>query len=278
MGITGRLSSMPDSYTDGFAGSFGMFNLQTSPPSWAKSVMKMEWDRDDDGNSTASDGDAEGRRLGAFYDDSEATQTMRGHLFNTCFVVLFTLLLHGAGLLVARHKGWTVPGMLTFPQVEIKVALALATGVLDTSLFVLMSPESAAFWKVIAALEVALALAFIAWFLAKGLEFQRDIQWVPISNVPRRNVLHALWPPDKDKSGFLSKDEVRGFVWIVLFLCLLYSKCGQLQVLAAAKEMGQSEEEGLALFLSLDEDGNGVLDYTEFSKAFGEEGLKSKVW
>ena len=42
--------------------------------------------------------------------------------------------------------------------------------------------------------------------------------------------------------------------------------------------MGQSEEEGLALFLSLDEDGNGVLDYTEFSKAFGEEGLKSKVW
>jgi hypothetical protein len=176
MGITGRLSSMPSSYTDGFAGSFGMFNLQTSPPWWAKGAMNMEWDKDDDGNGTADD-NSEGRRLGVFYDDSEATQKMRGHLFNTCFVVLFTLLLHGFGLLVARHKGWAVPGMLTFPQVEIKVALALAVGILDTCLFVLVSSESVAFWKVVAALELAAILSFIAWFSAKGMEFQRDIQY-----------------------------------------------------------------------------------------------------
>lgn len=48
--------------------------------------------------------------------------------------------------------------------------------------------------------------------------------------------------------------------------------------MAAAKEMGQTDEEGLALHLSLDHDGNGLVDYTEFSEAFEEEGIKSKVF
>ena len=48
--VTGKLSSMPDTYVDGFAGSFGMFNMQMSPPRWAKSTVNgrrlMDWEEE----------------------------------------------------------------------------------------------------------------------------------------------------------------------------------------------------------------------------------------
>ena len=68
--------------------------------------------------------------------------------------------LHIFALRVAASRGWAVPGMLTFPNVEIKVVLVLSMGILDTSLSVLASAKSAPFWKMIAVAEVVLILAF----------------------------------------------------------------------------------------------------------------------
>ena len=148
-----------------------------------------------------------------FYDETVATETMRGHLFYSVLVSFLSMSLHYVFITYATRRKLfgdaPIPGGFKFPQFEIKVAMGLAIGTLDAGLSVLATPAAAPGWKFFACLEVLAAGTFVYWFIGKGREFRRTTRWVPISNTKflrskssMKKVLSYL-PAPNDDSGLL---------------------------------------------------------------------------
>jgi hypothetical protein len=137
--LTSRLSSMPPTYTDGFAGSLKTFLLQMDTPKWAKSW----W-------FPTEAGDVGGA----------ATETFRGHLFYlACIVVI--LVTHKLLIDFALPKDFDrkgIPHAFRAPQLQTAVALGICTGTLDVSFEVLTKTEVGAGWRVTAALLIAMVV------------------------------------------------------------------------------------------------------------------------
>ena len=184
-----------------------------------------------------------------FDDDTEATETMRGHFFFSSTICTIVFGLHLVGLKYARDRNWNIPGEFQWPHLEVKVALVLSMGVLDCSFAVLCSAKTAPGWKALAVMESLMVAAFVYWFFVKARDFKRDIAWVPLSNVPeRRGFFYSKKLENGVQNRFISEPEL-------------------VEMLASK---GRDEEEAKGLFRSLDKDGNGLLDYAEFNEAFGE--------
>ena len=60
--------------------------------------------------------------------------------------------------------------------------MGLAIGALDSGLAVIASEHSAIGWKCLAGIEILAAFTFVKFFFARGREFQKNVDWVPISN------------------------------------------------------------------------------------------------
>jgi hypothetical protein len=184
-----------------------------------------------------------------FDDDSVATKAMRGHLFWASLAFGGTLGVHllGLGLVwCCGLRGDRIPGILRLPQIEIKLALALAMGTLDSAIAVLCTRKASIGWHAVAAAEVFFLFVFVGWFWRQSVLFTRNAQWTPLANVTRRR--SGDTHPSGDTDAFLSEAEV----------------------LKIAKEIGMSKHAGKALFKGLDKDGNGVLNYSEFCVLFSE--------
>lgn len=99
--ITGKLSDMPDTYVDGFAGSFSMFNLQLSPPRWAKSTVNgrrlMDWE-EKISSVKPKIGPEDNKRFFSAYafgdDKTRATEALRFHLFYAVPIFIGTVIFH----------------------------------------------------------------------------------------------------------------------------------------------------------------------------------------
>ena len=117
--ITSKLSSMPSTYSEGFAGGFAMFNLQgMQPPKWARAAMN--WEK----------GSAVPNWL---FDDSDVGRNLKNHFFYLVSAFGITVLAHLLGLGVCECRGMAdkVPGFLKFPQVEIKAFMVLNMGLVS---------------------------------------------------------------------------------------------------------------------------------------------------
>jgi len=113
--VSGKLSNMPDTYVDGFAGSFAMFNLQMAPPRWAKSTVAgrrlMSWEDEINGvNINFPRVGPEDKRAiwaelqpaYAFGDDmTRGTEALKFHLFYMVPVFVGTVLVHWMLITVA---------------------------------------------------------------------------------------------------------------------------------------------------------------------------------
>ena len=197
--VTGKLSSMPDTYVDGFAGSFGMFNLQLSPPRWAKSTVAgrrlMSWEEEVKGVKVVPPrvGPEDKARIWAelhpLYafgnDETRASEALKFHLFYAIPMFFGTVLLHYMGIsLIKKYKLLNpIPEPFKFPQFEIKLFLALCTGMLDVAFGVLTTVHSRVGWKFIACIYVFITVWFIQWFTARGREFRKNTKWYPLANL-----------------------------------------------------------------------------------------------
>jgi len=147
---TAKLSSMPDAYTQGFAGSFSFFNLQIPAP-WSQT--------------------------GAAGDDDDLVQSstdiLAGNLFWAIVSLCSLATLHFVALKVASHYS-TVPPIMELPHLEIKVLLALTMGFLDSSLGVIVDSSANAGWKTLATLVILANLISAAWIIRMSLNFKHN--------------------------------------------------------------------------------------------------------
>lgn len=237
--ITAKIGGLPDSYSKGFASGFAMFNLQMAPPKWAKNAMRFG------AAKVASSG---GRRLASFVNDgTDATEVMRGHFFWSFSLGIIVVGLHVLFLEIAKRKlkgensEKNLPAMFEFPKLEIKVGMVVSMGAIDASLGVFSEPNSAGLWKLIAGLELACALGFVAWFMKKGKQFQETVEWKPLASA------YSFRPANElDTSAYYSEAEV----------------------VKACQEGGRTKKEARALFKSLRVPENGLLSYEEFARVF----------
>ena len=193
---------------------------------------------------------------GIFDDCSEPTEVLKGFLFWATAASVITVASHQTFLVIASKSMLfmdKVPDECRFPHLEIKVFMALTTGMIDSGLSVLASSETAVGWKIIAAILVSLALFFVLYFLRKGKDFQQCNHWLPIASV------RALFR-EVDKEAF------EGAVF--------YSK---LEVVRAAQEAGISKKMGASMFEKFDVGINGVISYDDFTAMFEHNRISMKV-
>ncbi len=172
-------------------------------------------------------------------------EVMMGHTFYAGGMTLLTTAAHLVFIEANRFMGTLskVPGPFKFPQMEIKIFMALSMGMLDVSTTVLLAgPETGLGWKLLASLEVMFALWFIVWFMKKGIDFQKTVVWRPIANVKK-----------------LSNRDIGGDDGGEIRLA---------EVLKMAPKLGLSKGKATALFQRLDPDGDGLVAYADWRAQF----------
>jgi hypothetical protein len=148
---TAKLSSMPEEYRKGFADSFAFFNLQISAP-WVEAGV----DETDDNESLTS----------------AATHILEGNLF-WAFISLSSLtIVHFFALKVASRFEVKATPVMELPHLEMKVALALVMGFMDSSFGVLVDSRTNAGWKFLASTVILACLLFAAWILREARDFK----------------------------------------------------------------------------------------------------------
>mmetsp|Transcript_11296 Transcript_11296/g.26540 ORF Transcript_11296/g.26540 Transcript_11296/m.26540 type:complete len:473 (-) Transcript_11296:230-1648(-) len=159
-----------------------------------------------------------GRRLstkGSFFnDETGASDILKGHLFWLLLVFLGTTAGHLVILKAFRLLGFNTPKYLSFPQVEVVVFLGLVFGMLSTSSGVLVHSGTATGWKLVASVELAIALIFVAWFLSKGVLFSYATSWEPSSNVLQKPLKKCIPKSEADKEVHDFGEEGAGQKWI----------------------------------------------------------------
>jgi len=131
---------------------------------------------------------------------------MRGQFFFMMTIIAVIVGLHAMFVLVATRRKWfngKLPQMYRFPHVEIKLFIGFSMGMLNVSLGVLASANTAKGWKLLASLEILTTLLFIGWFLGQGQKFKRNAVWKPLANVRTSRPL-----PDEDRHGYYSRKEI----------------------------------------------------------------------
>ena len=177
--ITRRLKSLPPTYAGGFAGGFAMFNLQMSPPKWAKPFMEFE-------------------RWMPGFDKSTVGDALKNHLFWLLVTFGSTLVIHLTVLHFWEKMKWTIPKFMKYPQVEIKAFMVMNMGMLDIGSDVLVDTSAAIGWRVIGFLECSCAVIFVYWFWSKGRDFQDTNDFIQNKNVKALNMFVAI---DADDDG-----------------------------------------------------------------------------
>ena len=117
--ITRSIATMPDSYTDAFADQFAMFNLQMTPPAWARDWLL---------------GLSESAPTWLF-GPSAASTLFANHFFYAISTILGIVVAHAASLAALKVAGklrgseMKPPSFGEFPQVEIKGECGVVIGV-----------------------------------------------------------------------------------------------------------------------------------------------------
>ena len=187
--------------------------------------------------------------------ESKASRAMREHSFWVLLAITITVLFHLLCLRIAPLCGYPrnqIQGGYQFPHIEIKVFLAMSLGMLDTSIGVLCARNAAMGWKVLAAFQILLVIIFISWLFKLSRGFVKKASWKPLANVTRRSRR-----PQDSILGEQTNSTMGGYL-------------SPAEIMKFAHEMGMTKQEGRALFKELDTDGNGVLEYDEFSVLFSD--------
>jgi len=184
--------------------------------------------------------------------ETKATFEMRNHFFWFVFAFSVALILHVFGLGLAYccgYSGQQISFALRFPQVEIKLFIVLSMGMFNTGLAVLCAQSAAAGWKIVAVLQIVLALVFIMCFFMHSKAFVGRATWLPLSNIMCRRSYEQHW-------NFHNPTASVG--------CSI----SQLEVVKMCRDVGMNKAEARNLFDELDIHGTGVLDYVEFVMLF----------
>ena len=73
--------------------------------------------------------------------------------------------------------------MYRFPQLEVKLLMGINLGAVDLASKVIFDADASWCWKVVAGLEIALGVAFIAWLASKRHQFKGAVEFEPSMNI-----------------------------------------------------------------------------------------------
>ena len=221
--VTSRLNSLPSSYSENFSSEFAWGNLQLPAPRSVRHFLASWGDACDfpRANSTrvpwASEADcffADGVEDDGDDDDIRASSVvLSSHCVFFCVGLGALFLLRVAFSSSSSSSSSSVlPAWARFPLMEVVAVLAMAMGALDAAAGVLVDPVAAPGWRLVGALEIALALLFLAWFSTKAKAFVSAASWIPAMNVAPHRLYSVV---DKDGDGVLSYEEVRLTVYFL---------------------------------------------------------------
>ena len=157
---------------------------------WANLQMELPRNIEESSVAATASGWAATREFG----DStvaEAGKTLFNHLTYAASLMVAVIIFHVALLQVLGRflcrttdgHALPIPGFLKFPQLEIKVAQALACGFLDVSANVLTRSKVEWGWRGLAVLETICVGLFLRWFFGRGADFVDNVTWKPNATV-----------------------------------------------------------------------------------------------
>jgi len=131
------------------------------PPSWAQKFMRFGW-------------------AGSHFEEDETVEAaaLSGHLFYFAIIGMGTFFLHVLFLLISALTGCAPPSICRLPFLEAHLFIAMSMGLLNVSTAALLKSEVSREWRLVAAIEVFLALCFLGWLYFKGREFIWKVIWV----------------------------------------------------------------------------------------------------
>ena len=77
---------------------------------------------------------------------------------------------------------------MAFPDAQIGLLLAMAIGILDVSVEVLMNLDISNAWKLVASVEVLVLLLVFIWLLIQQRRFRAKTAWSPFHNLGHRKL------------------------------------------------------------------------------------------